>query len=115
MVRSSQDRLRKFNRKREHFPAVYTSMITDPELPVDRIGKRAEIDASIEAILDRYKIFGTDRIKYYNFARKALKRQGRWDEEKLEALKNYYITVEGAKEEVLDDLIRSLHLLSPTI
>ena len=90
-------------------------MITRPNLPVDRIGKRAEIDSAIEAVLDAHKIFGTDRIKYYNFARKALKRQGRWDEGKLETLKTYYIELEGAREEVLDDLVKTLKLLTPAM
>jgi len=113
MVKSSQERIEKYNTKKVHFPSLYTAMIGRPNLPVDRIGERAEIDAKIEGILDAHKIFGTDRIKYYNFARKALKRIGRWDEDKLNTLKDYYVNLEGAREEVLDDLVKTLKLLTP--
>jgi len=78
----------------------------------------ADLDFTINDILDKNAIAGVDRAKYKAFARKLLKSSYRHTQSALDhvalGLKNYFVTAYGCDPSVLDAIILFILGYTPT-
>jgi len=106
----AQTRVHRYEEKRKTtMPVAYTHMVKEVKPRLENLGATADLDTTVAGVLNRHNIVSTDRIKYYNFARKiwSAKRRNVLAPALIEAEKAKYIAL-GCEEAVLDDIVQAL-------
>lgn len=111
MVRaSSQERIKKYDRKRQKgMPINYEDAVKIERPNLEKLGARAEIDSKIAGILTNHNITGVKRIDYHNFARWIEKRhrEGTLTSDALEAEMAKYERLDCDRA-VLEEIVRTI-------